>query len=376
MINSIKPIDPYVVIENARCKALNQILFCFAVVGAVGGPLSALRSVLTGWLPMYSAHLIIGAYAVFLWASAKKTSYQFKFWSLILLMWCIGVVGLFNFGMLGAGTWWLATSALLGGMLYSCRVGVILACAAMTVTCLVAYGFMSGTLQLSPSVSVDTYMHSMTTWGAYLVVAVWLPIIIFTSFGRLSSVVTSLAKEIAATQAELYKMANLDSLTGALRPHVLEDRLEYALFKGRRVNESVGVVFIDLDNFKHVNDTYGHATGDAILVEVVARARSMLREEDLIARVGGDEFVVVITGVVSNEQVVAVAEKLKKTISRPFSYKGTKLDIPISIGVTSDWGSAVNGKQLIEAADQYMYHAKRHGRNGIYSGAVPTLGAA
>ena len=363
MINSIKPIDPYVVIENARCKALNQILFCFAVVGAVGGPLSALRSVLTGWLPMYSAHLIIGAYAVFLWA-----------W-LILLMWCIGVVGLFNFGMLGAGTWWLATSALLGGMLYSCRVGVILACAAMTVTCLVAYGFMSGTLQLS-SVSVDTYMHSMTTWGAYLVVAVWLPIIIFTSFGRLSSVVTSLAKEIAATQAELYKMANLDSLTGALRPHVLEDRLEYALFKGRRVNESVGVVFIDLDNFKHVNDTYGHATGDAILVEVVARARSMLREEDLIARVGGDEFVVVITGVVSNEQVVAVAEKLKKTISRPFSYKGTKLDIPISIGVTSDWGSAVNGKQLIEAADQYMYHAKRHGRNGIYSGAVPTLGAA
>ena len=165
-------------------------------------------------------------------ASAKKTSYQFKFWSLILLMWCIGVVGLFNFGMLGAGTWWLATSALLGGMLYSCRVGVILACAAMTVTCLVAYGFMSGALQLSPSVSVDTYMHSMTTWGAYLVVAVWLPIIIFTSFGRLSSVVTSLAKEIAASQTELYKMANLDSLTGALRPHVLEDRLEYALFKG------------------------------------------------------------------------------------------------------------------------------------------------
>ena len=66
MINSIKPIDPYVVIENARCKALNQILFCFAVVGAVGAVLSALRSVLTGWLPMYTAHLIIGAYAVFL----------------------------------------------------------------------------------------------------------------------------------------------------------------------------------------------------------------------------------------------------------------------------------------------------------------------
>ncbi len=369
-------IDPYVVIENARQQALNQIIYCFAMVGATGGPLSVARTVVTGWQTIYAAHIVISAGAIVLWLLSKKLPYNTKFWSLIAVMWSIGTAGLIQYGMLGSGTWWLACSALLGGILVSRHVGLLLAGAAITLTCLVAYCYTTGIIALRPSIEVSDYMTSPITWAAYLVTVVWLPIIIFTSFSQLSSLIACLAKETADTQAELYKMASVDALTGAVRPHILHSSLEYELLKGKRSREGVGVIFIDLDNFKPVNDSYGHAVGDAILVEVVKRARSALREEDIIARIGGDEFIVAITGVTSEESLVKVAEKLQSAVQQRFCYQGIGLEIGISIGVACSLGNDLDVKQLISAADQRMYRDKRGGRTPTPVPAPLNHGAA
>lgn len=357
-----EPTAPQLVIENAKQQALSQIVFCFAVVGAIGGPLSVARTVVTGWQAIYALHIVISIGAILLWVFSGKLPYRIKFWSLISVMWCVGVAGLVKYGMLGSGTWWLASSALLGGMLASRQIGLLLASGAIVVTTLVAYCYTSGIFALRPAIEVSDYMHSPITWATYLVSVVWLPMIIFTSFSRFSGLITSLANETAAAQAELYRMASVDTLTGAVRPHILQARLEYELLKGKRSQAGVGVIFIDLDNFKPINDTYGHAAGDAILVEVVRRARGALREEDIIARIGGDEFIVAITGVTTEEPLAKVAEKLKRAVEQVFYYQGRKLDIGFSLGMASSLGNDLSVEQLISAADQRMYRDKRGGR--------------
>ncbi len=366
--------DPKQYIQDIRADALYRVIRGLAVVGAIGAPLSASRAFVTGWMAIYSLHFAIGFVAIGLWAFSRFIPLKARFWLLMGLMWAVGILGLVNYGMLGAGTWWLALSALLGGMVMSFRTGVWLAGAAISAVSLVAWAFGTGVLTLA--IDANAYMASFSTWATYLIAAGWLPLVIFTSFFRLSSAIVKLAEETAEAQADLRKMANTDSLTGALRPHVLKDRLEYALVQSKRSHDLVGVIFIDLDEFKPINDTYGHAIGDAVLIEVVRRARATLRAEDIISRLGGDEFVVVISGVKAEEEILAVAQKLKDAISRPFYFQGARLNISLSVGVTFGSAETQNVKQLLDAADQLMYEAKRSGRNTICLGRSELTSAA
>ncbi len=352
-------------IASARAEALDRVLGGLAIVGLIGAPLSASRSLVTGWSAMYSFHLLAGFVVVAIWLFRSRIPHKVRFWMIIGLMWAIGTVGVITLGMMGAGTWWLASSALVGGMSMSPRVGMGLAVAAIAFILAVAMAFAAGLLTVS--LDLDAYMSAFSTWATYIMVAAWLPMVIFSAFVKHSEIVGQLAEETAKTQWELQQLANVDSLTGALRPHVLEERLKRAVAESADSKDLVGVVFIDLDKFKPINDTYGHAAGDAILVAVAERAATVLRAGDLISRKGGDEFVIVLPGIKSEVEARIVARKLRRAISKPFVFEGEPLAIELSMGVAVGAHGGVSGSDLLKAADKLMYEAKRGGRGNCLS---------
>jgi diguanylate cyclase (GGDEF)-like protein/PAS domain S-box-containing protein len=158
-------------------------------------------------------------------------------------------------------------------------------------------------------------------------------------------------------------LAHHDILTGLQNRFSLEDRLEQALSFANRDHSMVAVFFIDLDRFKNINDSLGHHAGDKLLIEVSERLKKCVRESDIVARIGGDEFVIVLTAMHDTNQSAAIAESLLTQVSRPYFIDEHKLETSPSIGISiypSD-GSTVD--ELMRNADIAMYHAKEEGRN-------------
>ena len=171
-------------------------------------------------------------------------------------------------------------------------------------------------------------------------------------------------------QAELIWRANHDSLTGLQNRASLVDQINRGLQRARRYGTSVAVLFIDLDRFKRVNDTLGHAAGDVLLVECARRIGSAIREVDTIARIGGDEFVVLCENLTTDSaarerDTREIATRIIKAVDEPFMLDGTPAYVEASIGITFSQGSPVGPDTLLRDADIALYEAKQSGGSAL-----------
>ena len=164
-------------------------------------------------------------------------------------------------------------------------------------------------------------------------------------------------------EALIWQQANIDALTGLPNRRMFNDRLEHDLQKSRRTGLPLAVLFIDLDHFKIVNDTLGHAIGDALLIEAARRLQACVRESDTVARLGGDEFTVSLPELHGTGHVETIAENIIETMSEPFTLGNEDIFLSASIGITLFPGDAENLDDLLRHADQAMYAAKDSGRN-------------
>ncbi len=164
-------------------------------------------------------------------------------------------------------------------------------------------------------------------------------------------------------EEKIWRQANYDALTGLPNRNLFKDRLEQAMYAAHREHSGLALLFIDLDRFKSVNDTMGHAYGDLLLQEAAARISNTVRTSDTVARLGGDEFTVLLYDVNSNIEVNRIAEKLLEQLSNPFSLNGREAYISGSIGITLYPGDTDELEQLLANADAAMYGAKAAGRN-------------
>jgi diguanylate cyclase (GGDEF)-like protein/PAS domain S-box-containing protein len=168
--------------------------------------------------------------------------------------------------------------------------------------------------------------------------------------------------ERKAFEQQLTRQAFHDSLTGLPNRLLFRDRLHQALVRAKRRGSQIAVLFIDVDNFKLVNDGLGHPIGDELLIEVAARLRSCVRAEDTVARLGGDEFVVVLEHPTSAPYALSVAEEIERRFDRAFTLKGRSLIVTTSIGIALGDASDEQGKDLLRNADVAMYRAKSDGK--------------
>ena len=164
-------------------------------------------------------------------------------------------------------------------------------------------------------------------------------------------------------EARIEHLAYHDSLTGLPNRTMLMDRLAQALSHAQRTQQQVAVLFIDLDRFKLVNDSLGHDVGDQLLQDVARRLRSALRDDDTVARVGGDEFQVVLGNVAGAADAARVAEKLMRVLAESFVHEGQELHVTASLGVSLFPRDGASGELLLKYADIALYEAKGEGRN-------------
>jgi len=182
------------------------------------------------------------------------------------------------------------------------------------------------------------------------------------ALGELERVVAERTAELEEAKARAQHLADHDALTGLPNRRLLEDRLTQALALSHRNRKASAVMFVDLDRFKTINDSLGHAVGDALLKEVAGRLVNQLREGDTICRIGGDEFVVVLPEVKRSSDVAHVAQKVIEQLSQPLTVEERELVVTCSIGIAVYPDDGRDAESLIRNADAAMYHAKETGR--------------
>ncbi len=174
-----------------------------------------------------------------------------------------------------------------------------------------------------------------------------------------------------ARQADLYHLATHDPLTGLFNRRHFMEAIDQALLRNQRSAHRVGVVYVDLDGFKGVNDRAGHAMGDRVLSAVGARLRHAVRSADLVARIGGDEFAVLCEGLGEEEQAEVVASRIASALADSVELEGERWAVTASVGAAVDLEGHLSASELIDRADRAMYSVK-HSRRGPQR--VPSAG--
>ncbi|MHB8787863.1 MAG: EAL domain-containing protein [Thauera sp.] len=167
------------------------------------------------------------------------------------------------------------------------------------------------------------------------------------------------------TEARIRDLAYYDPLTGLPNRRLLEDRLQVELAHAARLRCRLAVMFVDLDRFKRINDSLGHEVGDKLLVEIARRLRANLREDDTVARMGGDEFLVILNNLSGPDEAAMMARRLVGALRRPVQVEGRELVVTTSLGISIYPDDSQDANTLIKHADVAMYRAKDEGRNSF-----------
>lgn len=166
-------------------------------------------------------------------------------------------------------------------------------------------------------------------------------------------------------ERRIIQMATHDALTGLPNRHLLQDRIEQGLAYDMRLQRQMAVLFIGLDHFKTINDSIGHEIGDLLLKAVADRLKLSVRNEDTVARQGGDEFIVVLNSIAESLDAAKVAQKILDSLLQPFYIHNNELHISGSIGIAVFPNDGTNAETLLKNSDVAMYHAKKNGRNNF-----------
>ncbi|OGA25890.1 MAG: hypothetical protein A3I02_01145 [Betaproteobacteria bacterium RIFCSPLOWO2_02_FULL_67_26] len=168
-----------------------------------------------------------------------------------------------------------------------------------------------------------------------------------------------------SAEQNLRFVASHDPLTGLFNRSIFNERLQQALAQAARFERTLALLFIDLDGFKLINDTFGHNAGDAMLAELATRLRATLREGDVIGRMGGDEFVVLVEEYTGAAQVAEVAKKVLETVTRPMMLQGRECHVTASLGISTYPDDGRDAQTLLKNADTAMYLVKQQGKNSF-----------
>lgn len=350
-------------LQTLRLSLIDQLVTGVFVVAIIGTPMSISRCLSTGWLPLYSIHLAIGLAVVAVYFARRRLSDTFKIAVVLGSFWAVGVVGLFTLGLVGAGYWWLVVSSLLVSILYSVRAGMLTIGVVLLLMIAAAVGFTRGWLVLP--LDANTYVLNPTSWITLVIATSLMPLMIFRAIAGVHATTIDLLREVDEKRRQIALLATHDDLTGAPTMTLAMDRLTQAVLSHRRDGEKVAVFFIDLDGFKSVNDAHGHAAGDHALRTTVQRLQRAMRAEDTLARIGGDEFLAIQSGIPGPADAITNARKLVARLSEPMDFDGHVINVGASIGIAIAPDHGIDAADLIRVADGAMYLAKRAGRNRV-----------
>ena len=356
-------------LRNIREYSADRMWKGLLVVALGGAPVSVSRATFTGWLPLYTLHLLLALFVTIIYFFSPRLSHQLKSWIMVMLFWGVGLPGVFSFGLSASSLLWLVLSSFVASSILSVRTGIYVAFAVVVLYCLLAIAYVSGFFVLS--VDMNLYTSEVTSWATMLVgTGTFIYFVLQTNVTYLRSI-TDLLRQVSDNRVEIARLANYDNLTGLPVMRLAEERINLMLSKAQRTKETIALLFIDLDGFKEVNDTWGHAVGDLLLVEVAKRLSSSLRKADTVARFAGDEFLIALGNVPDAATAENMASNLISTISEPVELNGNQIQVGASIGISFYPDDATDLKNLLILADLAMYDAKQSGKHCISRAQAP-----
>lgn len=176
----------------------------------------------------------------------------------------------------------------------------------------------------------------------------------------------ALNQQLIETYARLKYLAENDPMTGLSNRHFFEERMRTAIIRAQRSGSKVGLLFLDIDNFKLINDSLGHDIGDQILQQVAARLLDIIREGDIVCRLGGDEFAIIVHDIETETSLAVLAQRVIDSLRIPITLSKIQHFISCSIGISTYPNCAQNAEDMLKHADLAMYHVKHLGRNGFH----------
>jgi len=229
-------------------------------------------------------------------------------------------------------------------------------------------GSIDGVFELYSDVTPLYGTIQNTVYSIYGIVVLMFSLLflaLFTVVKRADTIIVENYTSLETNKKEIEQRALHDALTGLPNRLLLQDRLDHAMRRATREETLIAVLFIDLDRFKPINDSLGHAVGDTLLVQVAKRLTTAVRDSDTVSRIGGDEFVVILENILHVDQANVVAERILDALARPMVIKGKTLFVTSSIGITfypfEDGDISID--EVIKNADAAMYAVKKGGRN-------------
>ncbi|GGA88863.1 hypothetical protein GCM10011369_33750 [Neiella marina] len=278
----------------------------------------------------------------------------------IACLFAIGTPALFQFGFYSASFLWFFFATLIVAYCFPKHlVYSVLATSAMVL--FAGYLFVSGRQTLP--VDANVLIHQLEGWGAAIFAILLFGMLMIKAISAYNARFHALNIKLAEQKQQIEKLANHDQLTGLPNKRLAIDRLKTAIELAKREQHKVALLYIDLDDFKPVNDRLGHDAGDWVLKTVAQRLSTTIRKSDSVCRVGGDEFIAILPAIKSAAVMQQVCEKLIAAVAEDIEFNGHRIHIGVSIGVSIYPTMSDCEATLQQIADQAMYHAKQRGKN-------------
>lgn len=339
----------------------------FAVVGAIA---SSSRYLYTGWQAVYTFHLTIAVAILTLnWLPRSSIGTRIRVSFAVFIPALVGLSGMYSFGFYGNGLAWCIVACALAAVFFPLRQLITFTLVLWLSIVLIGTLYMRKMLTLP--VDGGNYIHMPIGWIPIFMGSLVLIAIVTTVVFAYKRAIENLLTTTITQRDIIHHQASHDPLTGLPNKSLVDDRLSMACERAQRESSRAALLFIDLDGFKSVNDTKGHAAGDKVLIEVGKRLLSGLRKVDTAARLGGDEFLVVLDGVHTPGSAEAVAAKLLELIGKPIDVGNDEVSIGASVGIALFPDDTRQVSDMIRMADSAMYAVKHAGKNSYRS--VSTL---
>lgn len=184
--------------------------------------------------------------------------------------------------------------------------------------------------------------------------------------GELSRAFFTLARQRKTVEEKLALLVRTDTLTGINNRHMFVEAIPQVIARAARTKSAIAIAYLDIDDFKLINDTYGHAVGDQVLIEFARRLPSTIRATDILARLSGDEFVIVFEPLANNDALAGIGDKILLEVRKPFICNGVSICVTTSIGMAFCDSSSIHEADFLRCADEALYSAKKSGRNQYF----------
>lgn len=349
--------------ENILTTSIDKIIVFLTLCAVPATIASISRISMSGFKLSLFLHAIITLALIVTTIFRKRLSPLIKMNFLLIITCVVSIAGVFNWGLLGNGMLWSILSIIFITLFYGIKVGIYASIIFGVYVSIIGYLYIHGILETS--VDPVSYLSSVSGWSTAILGSLIPLTISVLIIGNLYLAAKQALLQLDRQRLEITIIAEQDELTGIYNSRVFHNLLEQSIQRAKRHNGWLYLVNIDLDNFKSINDNYGHHAGDEVLKFTAKQLLEVTRNEDTICRIGGDEFLMLIESPTrySNQQLDIIINRIKSAINIPYIYEDTTIEISGSIGYaeynTVETPTLKDKEGILKLADREMYKDKQ-----------------